>query len=130
DKRAAGRFALLALAGELATDYGVTGWPEGEAIQAAAAGFNAWRSLRGRGNDERRQILERVSGFIERHGDARFSNADSVTDAPVRDRAGWWRDLGEDGRQYLFTSEGMREALKGFDFNRALAVLQDAGAIK
>ncbi|MEF8701951.1 MAG: hypothetical protein V5B32_01720 [Candidatus Accumulibacter sp. UW26] len=58
DKRAAGRFALLALAGELATEYGLTGWPEGEAAKAAAIGFNAWRSLRGRGNDERRQILD------------------------------------------------------------------------
>jgi putative DNA primase/helicase len=35
DKRAAGRFALLALAGELATEYGMTGWPEGEAVKAA-----------------------------------------------------------------------------------------------
>jgi putative DNA primase/helicase len=35
DKRAAGRFALLALAGELATEYGLTGWPEGEAVKAA-----------------------------------------------------------------------------------------------
>jgi hypothetical protein len=39
DKRAAGRFALLALAGEVATEYGITGWPEGEAIKAAAEGF-------------------------------------------------------------------------------------------
>ena len=35
-----------------------------------------WQSLRGHGNDERRQILDRVSGFIERHGDGRFSDAD------------------------------------------------------
>ena len=44
DKRAAGRFALLALAGEVATEYGITGWPEGAAINAAAEGFKAWRS--------------------------------------------------------------------------------------
>lgn len=128
DKRAAGRFALLALAGELATEYGLTGWPEGGAIQAAAEGFKAWRGLRGRGNDERRQILERVSGFIERHGDGRFSDADSDSESQTRDRAGWWRDL-QDSRLYLFTAEGMREALKGFDFNRALDVLQEAGAL-
>lgn len=128
DKRAAGRFALLALAGEVATEYGITGWPEGEAIKAAAEGFKVWRAMRGKGNDERRQILEKVSGFIERHGSGRFSDADATSEAPIRDRAGWWKES-NDSREYLFTAEGMREALKGFDFNRALDVLQEAGAL-
>ena len=128
DRRAAGRFALLALAGEVATEYGITGWPEGEAIKAAAEGFRVWRAMRGKGNDERRQILEKVSGFIERHGSGRFSDADATNEAPLRDRAGWWKES-NDCREYLFTAEGMREALKGFDFNRALDVLQEAGAL-
>ncbi|WP_291996646.1 DUF927 domain-containing protein [Candidatus Accumulibacter sp. ACC012] len=133
DKRAAGRFALLALAGEMATEYGLTGWPEGDAVKAAVVAFKAWRSLRGRGNDERRQILERVSNFIERHGDGRFSDADASNEIPVRERVGWWRDS-QGSRLYLFTAVGMREALKGFDFNRALdeleacAVIPKAGA--
>ena len=129
DRRASGRFALFALAGEVATEYGITGWPEGAAIQEAAVGFKAWLSLRGRGNDERRQILERVSAFIERHGDGRFSNADSNADVLIRDRAGWWRADGCDGRLYLFNSDGLREALKGFDFKRALDTLEEADAL-
>jgi len=128
DRRAAGRFALVALAGEVATEYGITGWPEGEAIKAAAEGFRVWRAMRGKGNDERRQILDRVSGFIERHGDGRFSDADSNGETQIRDRAGWWRDS-QDCRVYLFTADGLREALKGFDFNRALDVLQEAGGL-
>ena len=128
DKRAAARFALIGLAGELATDYGVTGWPVGAACEAAAHGFKLWRSLRGSGNDERRQILQRVSDFIERHGDGRFSDADTTNVVQIRDRAGWWRDT-NGGREFLFTAEGMREALKGFDFNRALNVLQEAMAL-
>lgn len=129
DKRAAARFALIGLAGELATQYGVTGWPVGEAVKAAAHAFKLWQSGRGKGNDERRQIADKVRGFIERHGDARFSNADYTGDTqPVRDRAGWWRNNGN-GREYLFTAEGMREALKGFDFKRALDVLQEFGAL-
>jgi putative DNA primase/helicase len=128
DKRAAGRFALLALAGEAATDYGITGWPEGAAIEAAAEGFKAWRSTRGRRNDERRQILESVSGFIERHGDSRFSDADGHADTIRNNRAGWWR--GNDaGRIYLFNADGLKDALKGFDFKRALDTLQEAGAL-
>jgi putative DNA primase/helicase len=133
-KRAAGRFAVLALAGELATGYGITGWTEGNAIKAAGVGFAAWLSLRGgmgQGNSERGQITERITSFIERHGDSRFSDADNTDEQRellVRDRAGWWRTAGE-GRTYLFTADGLREALKGFDFNRALDTLQEVGAI-
>lgn len=128
DKRAAARFALIAMAGELATEYGVTGWPEGAAIEAAAVAFRLWQANRGKGNDEGRQILDRVSSFIERHGDSRFSDADANGEAHIRERAGWWRDsMGE--RTYLFTADAMREALKGFDFNRCLDALQVAGAL-
>jgi putative DNA primase/helicase len=128
DKRAASRFALIGLAGEMATEYGVTGWPEGAAGEAAAQGFKLWQSMRGTGNDERRQILQRVSGFIERHGDGRFSDAGITDDVQIRDRAGWWRDT-NGGREYLFTTDGIREATKGIDFKRALDVLQQTEAL-
>jgi putative DNA primase/helicase len=98
------------------------------ALGAALHGFQAWLATRGEGNDERRQIIERVSGFIERHGDGRFSSADTTGHDVIRDRAGWYRDEAE-GRVYLFTSEGLREALKGFDFRRALDHLQEAGIL-
>ncbi|MEQ1838434.1 MAG: DUF927 domain-containing protein [Candidatus Nitrotoga sp.] len=128
-RRAAGRFAMLALAGEVATEYGITGWAKGAAIEAAAVGFKAWQSTRGHGNDERRQILEQVSGFIARHGDSRFSDAAQANsdDAMRINRAGWWRDDGE--RIYMFNAEGMHEAVKGFDFKRALNILQESGAL-
>jgi putative DNA primase/helicase len=132
DRRAAGRFALLALAGELATEYGITGWTEGAALAAAAECFRAWRAARGRGrgNDERRQILDAVAGFIDRHGDSRFSSASAAGDhdPKVINRAGWWRDEPE-GRVFLFHADGMREALKSFDFKRALDVLREVGAL-
>ncbi len=128
DKRAAGRFALLALAGEAATEYGITGWPEGAAIEAAAVGFKSWRSTRGKGNDERRQILERLAGFLERHGDSRFSDW-AADGSMVRDRAGWWKPDDQGGRLYLFTADGLREALKGYDLKRALDLLEEAGVI-
>ncbi len=128
DKRAAGRFALIGLSGELATEYGLTGWQEGEAINAAALAFGLWRGQRGKGNDERRQIAEQLSGFIERHGDGRFSDAEEAGESQIRDRAGWWRDS-PDGREYLLTAEAIRDALKGFDFKRALDVLEELGAL-
>ncbi len=73
---------MLALAGETATNYGITGWADGAAIEAAAVGFAAWQSLRGMGkaNSETAQIVESVFSFIERHGDSRFSDADLMDD--------------------------------------------------
>lgn len=130
--RAAARLAVLALAGELATAYGITTWQEGEATKAAAVGFDAWLSLRGEatGNAEHHQITQAVLDFIDRHGESRFSDASGPFEdrqqAMVRDRAGWWQSAG-DGMEYLFTTSGMREALKGFDFDRALKVLRLAG---
>jgi putative DNA primase/helicase len=129
EKRAAARFALFAMAGELATEYGVTGWPEGAAFEAAALCFRLWRNSRGKGNDERRQIAERLLDFIERHGDSRFSSAEYANDQTiVRDRAGWWRESGV-GKRYLFTAGAMKEAVRGFETRRALDVLQQIGAI-
>jgi hypothetical protein len=96
-----------------------------------ALGADDEEPLGARGNDERRQILERVSSFIDQQGDSRFSDADAAADSgrTIRiNRAGWWRD-GEHGRVYLFNSAGMREALKGHDFKQALDILQEAGAL-
>ncbi|SET60805.1 putative DNA primase/helicase [Nitrosospira multiformis] len=128
EKRAAARFALIALGGELATEYGLTGWSPGDAIQAAALSFKAWRASRGHGNSERIQVLERLRDFIDRHGDSRFSDKDAKTDIPIRDRAGWWEDTPDD-RIYLFTAGGLREALKGFDYGRAQDLLAEVGVL-
>jgi putative DNA primase/helicase len=129
EKRAAARFALIGLAGELATEYGLTGWEKDEAVNAAAECLKLWQSQRGKGNDERQQALDHVSAFIQRHGDSRFSSIKSDPHKPqVHNRAGWWEGT-ESDRVYLFTAEGMREALKGLDFRRALDYLQAAGAL-
>jgi putative DNA primase/helicase len=128
-KRASARFAVMALAGELATEYGITGWPTGTATAAAATCYQAWRSQRGSGNDETRAIAQQVADFIARHGDSRFSAIDTPPRYPVRDRAGWLREQEGSEFEVLFTSEGLREATKGFDFKRALDVLQALGAL-
>ncbi|MDD2729297.1 DUF927 domain-containing protein [Malikia sp.] len=132
-QRVAARFAVLALAGELATSYGVTGWQRGEAIHAAAVGLQLWLGMRdGKTTDaEGPQVVDQVTEFIDRHGDSRFSDAeaDPQHSPPVRERAGYWRD--RDGeRAYLFTGQGLKDALKGHDFKRALDHLEQAGMLK
>lgn len=133
--RAAERFAILALAGELATDYGVTGWPQGEAIRAAAVGLASWLKTRGdrpKGTTtERAQVLEAVQAFIQRHGDSRFSDADGIEARnTIRERAGWWKDDVTHGRRYWFHATGMKDALSGYDFRRAVGELVEAGAVE
>ena len=128
-KRVAARFALVAMAGEIATEYGLTGWQLGDAIVAAKQSLNAWRdTLVSAGNSEKHQAIEKIATFLERHGDSRFSDADKGEDSKTIERAGWWRD-GDDGRTYLFTASGLREALKGSDFKNALNDLEKAGII-
>lgn len=49
----AARFALVGVAGAMATAAGLTGWPQGESERAAKACFDAWLAARGgAGNGE------------------------------------------------------------------------------
>ncbi|MTW10747.1 DUF927 domain-containing protein [Pseudoduganella eburnea] len=132
ERRAARVLAVASLAGELATEFGITGWASGESIRAGVQAFRQWQAQRGAPGHsaEHVGILQAVSDFIDRCGDARFSDisALAVTQLPIRDRAGYWK--AEAGRRlYLFTAAGMKEAIKGYDLNRSLAALDAAGAI-
>lgn len=130
--RAANAFALIAMAGELAIEWGIVPWSEGEALDAAALAFRLWRDHRGKGQTETRQILRSIADFIARHGDARFSPLHPLRDdgieITVRDRAGWWRER-DDERVYLFTPAGLKEAASGFDQRRILDALDSSGWI-
>ena len=89
--RVAQRFGLVAVAGELATHYGVTGWVEGEATQAASRCFAAWLdSFGGAGNREDRLLLAQVRGFFETHGASRFEDVGASIDQRVINRAGFY----------------------------------------
>ncbi len=128
--RAAKALVLIALAGELATEYGITGWREGEAIEAAASALQGWKELQGGVQTEHEQILDSVRTFIERHGDSRFSDVDSDPKytAKVNERAGYWRDH-PDGRIYYLNKGAIKEAMGGFDLRRGLDALDTAGWI-
>ncbi|MBV2181605.1 MAG: DUF927 domain-containing protein [Castellaniella sp.] len=130
ETRAARIFSLCALAGELATQAGIVPWKSGQAAQAALYCFGLWRNHRGTDgrNAEDAAILRAVADFIDKHGDSRFSGLDDHEAQTVRDRAGYWKD-GGDGRLYLFTSGGLKDATKGYDLGRVLDALDVAGAI-
>ena len=60
-KRVASRFGLLASAGELATEFGITGWACGEALQVAEKSFHSWLDNKGgTGDFEKERLLSQV----------------------------------------------------------------------
>lgn len=100
-KRGARRFALVAAAGELATQAGLTGWPEGEATRATKICFDAWLNSRGgAGSSEVTAMLRAVRRFLELHAEGRFAmwHRGSDDHAPkTLQRAGVRRMLNADG---------------------------------
>ena len=127
--RVADRFAVIALAGEMAITYGLLPWTQGSALADCQLLFNEWLSRVGSGNAEDRQILSSVSDFIAKHGDSRFSNVnDQTPDTKVHNRAGFW-ELSMGKRLYLFNKPALIEAAHGYGFNRVIKALEEAGAL-
>lgn len=111
--RVADRCALVGAAGEMATAWGITGWKPGAAITQAGMCFEAWLNHRGgEGNQEEKAMLMQVRGFLEMHGEARFSDwrrsVSKDTHANrVMNRAGWRRLMETyNGQQVESSDEG------------------------
>lgn len=109
-QRVGRRFALVAVAGELATDAELTGWRAGAAIDAARRCFNAWLEARpaGIGMSEDEQMLRRARLWFQAHGhSARFPDYQRIDDdrAPQAiNQAGYRREV------KLDTGQGMTES--------------------
>jgi putative DNA primase/helicase len=72
-KRVCARFALAAVAGELATTFGITQWENGEATQAAQTCYRAWLDQRGHSGDNDIELgIQQVIAYIEKFGVSRF----------------------------------------------------------
>jgi putative DNA primase/helicase len=128
----AGRFALVAAAGELAIHFGVLNWPTGEAIKAAGKCFTNWLATRGHtGAGEDEAAIKHVRRFIMAHGSSRFAPYDAPDEA-IRDRVGW-RRVECSSTDYLFQKDQWDfEIFKGTTINpkRALDALDRLGHLK
>lgn len=133
--RAAVRFGAIAAAGELAAEFGVTGWPRGLASDAARRLYDRWATRFGRNRShEALAVLKRIQEIIttERSGFASAKAFDEdEASGLVGDRAGEARSLVTygyrrfvEGRvQYLFTTAGFERALKGHNASEAARVI-------
>ena len=113
--RVARRFALIAIAGEFATTFGVTGWAKGEATKQVAICFRSWLEHFGERGWERQSLMTQVRQFFEVHSDSRFEAKEGDVDRyPVSNRAGFYEDF-DDGRHYYVMPEVFKqEVCQGF----------------
>jgi putative DNA primase/helicase len=136
--RAAQRFGLIAAAGELATDGGITGWEQNEAAAAAARGFGDWLNLRGTaGAIDIEAAIRQVKNFIEVNGASRFQSAkarldvhgDSINEKVVN-RAGFRVEEAETTMYLILPEVFRREVCEGFDHRTVAKTLKERNFIE
>ena len=130
-QRVASRCGLVAVAGEIATEHGLTGWQPGEARRAAGAVFAAWLAGRGgSGNQEATAIKAQVRAFFEAHGDSRFADWDDAQGVQARNihnRAGF-RQKRHDADLYAVLPEAYKvDVCAGYDPRNVSKILIAAG---
>jgi len=127
--RIASRFALLAIAGSLATKYGVIGWPAGEAEKAVLFCFKKWLAQRGNVvQSERTQLISQVQRFFEANADSRFTRIGDKFATAIRDRVGFKETDAGDIRFFVLPNQ-MDMILKGFNKTAAIKTLVAEGYI-
>jgi putative DNA primase/helicase len=132
ESRAAEHFAIVAMAGELASAWGILPVPEGSVRDAMLVLYNDWRSNQGKYLSEDAKILTNIRNFLSRYGEAMFSKLHDKPSLPIRDRAGWWKTVHTskgDRRVWLFTSEALCRATGNYDINRIISSLNAVGWI-
>ncbi|MBK7275106.1 MAG: DUF927 domain-containing protein [Betaproteobacteria bacterium] len=139
-QRVGRRFALVAAAGEMASEAGLTGWPAGAATAAAHRCLNAWIEVRpgGIGMSESAQIMRQVRGWFGLHGEARFvdwNRADDDHAPKTMNRAGWRKPIKTTtgleeltGWEWFVLPDVFRaEVCKGYSERAALRLLDERG---
>ena len=131
------RFALVAVAGELATEYGLTGWEQGESTAAAKRVFSDWLTAFG-GDDssrEQRQIVHAVRAFLNSNM-SRFQNMAFETPKEelqrVHNCVGGVIPAYDDHSQAVFLvfNSQLKELAKGYSKKQIAGALEQAGMIQ
>lgn len=129
------RFALLAVAGELATEAGITGWQPGEAYNAARSCLEAWLRDRGHAaNQEEADSLEKVRRFITANQYTRFADWYDDKNRPAN-MVGFRRmDKGGNNKEaettFFILPSGWKEICGTSDSTKTARLCDEAGWIK
>ncbi|WP_411690902.1 hypothetical protein [Acinetobacter towneri] len=124
--RVANYFALVAVAGELATQANITGWKSGTAFNAVQQVFNQWLgSFEQVGDFEDREMLAHVKAFFEANESSRF---ESITPDPdhaerIYNRVGYWKIENGEKVFYVLPEQFKKEICKGYDSRKVARAL-------
>lgn len=128
-QRVARVFGLLGAAGELAVEYGIVPWPQGNALQAAKRCFEAWLSQRGgAGASELQAAIAHLRLVIERDVNSRFQQIGSGD--PIRERLGFQRARQDGEIEYLILPESWKQLMAGRDAGSIANKLGEIGILK
>ena len=130
--RVAKRFAIVATAGEMATQANITGWQAGQATTAVMTCLDNWLDNYGRdGEHEQRQIIKHIQAFIEQHGSSRFEPRHSHTCAdfePKTSNRVGYRNI-KTGDYYFMINTFDTQVCQPFSSKAVLQVLDDANLL-
>ncbi len=126
--RVANYFAVVAVAGELATHAKITGWQSGTTFNAVAKVFQHWLSgFEHVGDYENREILAHVKAFFEANESSRFEaitpDADNIE--RVVNRVGYWKIEKNEKIFYVLPEQFKKEVCKGYDSRKVAKVLME-----
>ena len=124
--RVANALALIAVAGELATQAGITGWQAGTAFNAVKTVFNNWvNSFEYVGDYESREYILHVKAFFEANESSRF---ESITPDPehiekIINRVGYWKIENGEKLFLVLPEQFKNEVCKGCDSKKVAKAL-------
>lgn len=132
--RVAQRFALVAVGGELASIFGVTGWDDMEASNAAKVCFQAWLDERGTmGSKEDENAFKACVSFFQKHGDSRFEDLNPEPNKPQRNvsnRVGYIEcSPSGDYLYYVFPNLFKSEICQGVSSDTLIKMLGEKGLL-
>jgi putative DNA primase/helicase len=121
------RFALVAVAGELATEFGILPWNTGDATKAADICFAAWLEDRGHlGLAEDEKVITALRSYIGAYQMSRFLNLDDREARIFGEMVGYKRSEG--GRMdFYILPEQMAKILPGLNVKNAMKVIDKRG---
>ncbi|MBC8948408.1 DUF927 domain-containing protein [Xenorhabdus sp. TS4] len=143
------RFALCAAAGELATEWGITGWDTGESLRCVGECFKAYVDSRGTTGDlEAVNGIERLRVYLSTYGESRFRSSSNdggsmpIFDGYITLSTGECVNVADFSNEsvsaddtslsriYWITSEALKErVLEGCNFDMTLAALHKKGVL-
>lgn len=122
------KFVLIAAAGALATEAGITGWPEGEAFWAASQCFHAWLKRRGGVSaQEGKEALLQVRRVFEQHGNSRFALIDEESPSKTINQIGYKKKLDGEWHFYVLPESFKQDICTGFDSELVAKILVEKG---